>query len=65
MSSIEISKNVFCGVMCMAYEINRIHPDWSMDKCIEQAVMGDTKLIDLLVEVDFILSEIDGARKQP
>jgi hypothetical protein len=42
----------------MAYEINCIHPDWSMDKCIEQAVMGDTKLIDLLVEVDFILSDV-------
>jgi len=42
-----ISKEVFCEIMVIAYRINDVHPDWSMDKCIEQAVKGAYALITI------------------
>lgn len=41
-----VSKEVFCEVMYIAYEINCRHPDWSMDKCIEYAVKGAYAITD-------------------
>lgn len=35
-----ISQDVFCSIMVIAYRIKDYHPDWSMDKCIEQAIKG-------------------------
>jgi hypothetical protein len=52
-----IPKNVFCQVMCIAYKINHIHPDWSMDKCIEYAVKGAYNLTDIKRKKDHLLRE--------
>lgn len=50
MNATNLSNEVFCQVMCIAYEINRRRPDWSMEKCIEQAVKGAYAITDLQPE---------------
>ena len=56
-----VSKEVFCEIMVIAYEINCHHPDWGMDKCIEQAVKGAYNLTDL--QSDKFISQQTKATK--